>query len=176
MATSSNPNGVTIIEVDGNGTILNTTSGFGQGWRTPNPTTNGCGSPEWLSTLVLAPDPDSLQDILDQIEEAGTFKGDTDPGTSGTTCVGAVFRRSDATAPQPSSDDPQYYVMAQGIWVDESGEPLKRVPEDITPESEYMASAFIISQSPIDKIPSLADQWNTLRQQTLIFFELLEVE
>jgi hypothetical protein len=188
MATCCNPKGVTVIEVDGNGRILNTSSGYGQGWKLANPTfatsegranTQPCGSPEWLSEVVLAPDPDGLQSVIGQVTAGGKFQGDTTCGTSCTTCKGAVYRLPDASAnaPQPVPADYKYYVMAQGTWIDQTtGKPLQKVPDDIGPNSRYLTSAFIISESPIDQIETLRDEWNTLRAQALMFFETLQLK
>lgn len=130
MATCCNPKGITIIEVDGDGKILNTSTGYGQGWKATN--LQPCGSLEWLTEVVLAPDPDSLQSVVDQVKAGGKFKGDSACGTSCTTCQGAVYHVSQANAPEPVQDDYKYYVMARGIWIDQTtGKPLPHVPEDI---------------------------------------------
>ena len=50
------------------------------------------------------------------------------------------------------------------------------MPDDIGPNSRYLTSAFIISESPIDQIQTLRDEWNTLRAQALMFFETLQLK
>lgn len=161
MATECNPQGVTIIEIDQNGAITNTTSGFGQVWRTPNPT--DCGSSDQLSALVLAPDPKSLKTIVDEAQKNRTFDGDPEYGTSVTSCQCSVYRQADATLPQPSPDDHPYFVMAQGNWTDKNGQVLKNVPHNFPPRSKYVASAFIISRYPINQVPHLMDTWQKIK-------------
>jgi hypothetical protein len=99
-------------------------------------------------------------------------------GTSGTTCHGAVYRLTKgAVAPNPAQADYKYYVMAQGVWVDkQTGLPLRNLPQDINGDSEYLASAFIVSENPIDQIESLKDQWNHLTKQALAYFLALQNE
>src|SRR5260370_13344596 len=91
MATCCNPNGVTIIEVDEFGAIMNTTTGYGQGWRQQQQPTQKCGSPEWLSEIALTPDPATMQTVIKQVAANGGFKGLPTCGTSWTTCQRTVF-------------------------------------------------------------------------------------
>jgi hypothetical protein len=176
MATLCNTKGVTIIEVDGGGQIVNATPGFGQGWRAKQQ--SDCGSQEWLSEIVLSPDPGSLQKVIDQVAKGGLFQGAVAAGTSCTSCRGAVYRLGPkADAPQPAGTDYKYYVLAQGVWIDKmTGQPLSDPDTQINDNSQYLTSSFIISEYPIDQIKSLAAKWNKLKAQALQFFLTLSVK